>query len=390
MKNFLWILLIALLTMPIYAQADDELIAILLDHNNQSFILINEDGSEEIFPLIRPQPDLNRWGNTPISNDTRYVGACWTVSDNSFTNDYRFIVQEIRTGEIILEKDYADLISCTATAFNIDSTQIAISVIDEMGWTLEVYDLNSGDLVHDLGMRQEISDHYFEITDGYFGNGVYFRIEVYHFDNETIVLGASPFIAMGTPDSFPAFTWNLEDNSLVVAEHAGNNLGDNLFATGETAFPILNEDYDAVYGAFWSHNEVRVFTAQSETTIYRNTEQSMSQTHFINSGEHVAILIDALESRIEILSRDGSRMTTDTIPTASSIQIGNHGEAGIILWSDSIDDMYITHLQMLQIDGTLSDIWATEASENRHSLELVWTQPLPLDASYPNFATLED
>lgn len=396
MKKLVLMLIILSVFFPIHAQTDDMLVAILLDHANQNLITISGNGTQSIVPLLIPQTTgTYRFNTTVISNDARYAGFCLGEDNagSSFTNNYFLNIQDLESGEIIFEKAYEDLFSCIATSFNTDNSQLAVAVIDDFGWTLEVYNLQDSSLVYDLGVREEISNYYADIADIENPNSVYFRITVYYFDDTQIILGSVPFIAMGSPDSVPVFDWNLEDDSLTLREYAGNAFGDNLFASDETVFPTLNPEYDALTnGLFAPTNEINLFNGSEVFPIYRNTEASVTQANFINDGENIMVYRNTPEAQIDILSRDGTIITTEVIPTqASAIATGNHSQAGIILWDEMPDEeIYITHLQMLHIDGTLRDLWVSESFSSPPPIELVWTQPLPSEASYPAFIALDD
>jgi len=420
--KFLVLCVLLCTTLISFAQEDENLIAVVLDGSNQDLLLVYSDGSNTVVELPIPDNVFLNGSTMTVSDDASYAAICWSMEPNvavgnGFSDTYQLTVLELETGTLLLEQEYEDTTMCDASSFNDTGTQLAVATVsgtppfntDTHGqWALEIYDLESSDIVAGLASSNESTNPITnelttnpEIINTFpgFDSDVPILADVQSFVGDHITFASIPFIGMGGIADVPAFSWSMTDGEITLVEDIGKLLGDSLSATGEVVFPVLNAEYAAAIPnrPVTQANEVHLFDGQREQVIYRNTDWVIMQTHFVNDGQDVAIILleanDSLpvRSRIDVVSRNGAIQTLPAL-YANNLQVANNGNGAVILWTDlKEDNANITHLDVSDADGNIEKtLWAYQHQPPENIVgfsfpELVWSQPLPEDANYAPF-----
>lgn len=405
MKRILLILTILLATFSASAQEDPDLIAIAVDTTYHQLILIDSGGGDTFVDFPAPMGAFMGGRTMTVSQDTSLVAYCWGIG-NGVNNNYHLSVMEISTGEMLLDRDFGNILDCQAGEFSPDGTQVAVARVNtapaygnatKAEWALEIYDVASGEVVSELGPRDEIAT----ALSG-FGEEVSVLADVQHFTDETVSFAAIPYVGMGGIDNVPAFAWNLTDNTLTQHDSIGRLSGDHLYATNETVYPAYNSDLAAAVpeGPRPLANEVRVIDDQGERVIYQNEDWVIAQTFFIADGESIAVVLlanaenpDQQAQRIDIIHRDGSVIE---LPQGydNFTQVGNAEGGGVVLWADFPEGSSppTNHLSLIQPDDTVEEIWSykAETDDMGYSFyELVWARPMPDEGDFPPFVAIQ-
>lgn len=393
MKKFLLVLFVLLLTIPTFAQTDNEIAAIMVDSVNLQIITVYEDGSDRVLGLPITQEAHTSSSFMTISHDAQYAGICYGVNDTN-TNKYFFMVLDLTDNTILFEEDLGQIQICQAMAFDADASRVAVAKIieapvydnsSEAVWALDVYNTQTGEIINSLGSRDIISAEFinFESTPPILAH-------VRKFDSDSITFAAIPFVGMGGIADVPAFTWSLADDSIVVADAIMGNLLSNINPiTGEIAYPNLNEAFDAAVpdGPMPQANEIILMEDDAEQVIYRNTEWVISQAYFVNNGNSLAVFTienanndDMItEQRIALVQRDGSLLTLGAYDFY--IQIGNWSNGTLVLSAEQPTGAATPkgHISLFDSQGNGDEIWTYQTGIGERGfafLELIWTQPI--------------
>jgi hypothetical protein len=237
----------------------------------------------------------------------------------------------------------------------------------------------------------------FESMEEYwFEPGISPMPDVIDYSVTRIIFVAYPFVGRDGPPAVPAFAWNLTNNELTPLEGLDNVGSTYLSATEEIAYPYLNEAFPAAQpmGPVPLANEIRITDASGTRTIYRDSENVVTNLRFVNGGRQIsAMLIPAADpngqmepmpARYILINRDG---TVENLNSASTnfVQLfsTNNGFGVLKIEQQQLpENRFVNFHQILTYtNGNLVEVWefmpeVVPPETGQIYMELLWSSPL--------------
>ncbi len=384
----------------------------LSDSQASNLIRVNTiDGSQQNISLGITENHLYI-SNMAFSDDGRLVAFCAVerASDDSTTT--RLIIRNLNTASNLMEQSYNNLPGCNPSVFNAGATQLAVGFVfnsafdgqnypDEPDWALRIFDINTGNIIHELSKDSPNAPDYESMRDDFwFEEGISAMTRAVELTKDDVLFTAFPFIGRDGPLRVPAHRWNLLTDEVTPVEGL-TELGATFLAeTGEIVYPYLDESLPAgqPMGPMPLANTVRINDNGSIRTIYQNTEDVIAATRFISGGEQIAVTIvpawdennpeQIAPTRDIILNRDGS---IDDFDEAFIYHYHARGtDDGFIMGSVTQNDQIAQKYELMRYqDGQLTSIWTRTGQEGNIWLEFVWSPPMPVNDNLPSFTPLQ-
>lgn len=409
-------LLIGLLLIALPASAQDSPTWSIYLYDNISYELIRVDaiGSLDVFSMGVGENSYVGLNQMAISNDGTLLAYCKETRNNpnDYVGDKTVIVRDIAGETDLLTLDYGAIPGCAVTAFSEDSSQIAVSLVNELlyvagvedtplpAWQLQLIDVATGTIIDELNADEGLIPPF---TD--FGEGVPLLAEVRRFEANQLSFVALPFIGIDGPPQVPAYVWNLNNNTVEALPNLGRMNADYLAETGEIAYTSYDEAYEAAaaVGPLPSSNTLNIGLRDgSSQVIYRNQEWVIIGADFINDGQSLAISLlvgwnpdkpeETSTMRYEILNRDGSieelDMRFDGYNEIVAVEDG-----AVLTWTinptaEGYQASYVAYW-----DGTSLNTIAEFTPDYTQGFSppmLVWSTPMNITAmNFASFGTIE-
>lgn len=385
----------------------------LVEGQTNNLIRVNTvDGSTQELSLGLT-PDLIYVTNMAFTDDGRLVAFCAVeqAGDNGTTT--RLIVRDINAGTNIMEQSYNNLPGCNPSVFNADASQLAVGFVfnsdfdgqnfpNEPDWALRVFDINTGNVVHELSKNSPNAPDYESMReDFWFEDGISAMTRAIQLTEDEVLFTAFPFIGRDGPLRVPAHRWNLLTDEVTPIEGL-TELGATFLAeTGEIVYPYLDKSLPAgqPMGPMPLANTVRINDNGIVRTIYQNTEDVIAATRFITGGEQIAVTIvpawdennpneQPAPTRDIILNRDGSIDDFDEAFIYHYHALGT--DDGFIMGSVTQNDQVAQKYELMRYqNGQLTTIWTRTGQEGNIWLEFVWSPPMTVSPNLPDFTPIQ-
>jgi hypothetical protein len=387
--------------------APDEEVMLFENVNSEAIRINLSTGSSQSIDLGLAENNIYLSGRT-VSNDGRLLAYCAVERDaNGVDVTSRFAVRDLETGTNLIEQNFGNIPACNPGAFSPDSTKVAVGFVfnsaftgensfpNEPAWALRVFDVQSGALVHEFSANSPNAPDFGAMEEYWFEPGMSPMPDVVDYSVTRIIFVAYPFVGRDGPPAVPAFAWYLPNNELRPVEGLENVGSTYLSATEEVAYPFLNEAFPAAQpmGPIPLANEIRIQDASGTRTIYRDSENVVTNLRFVNGGRQIAAMLipggdpngqmEPMPARYILINRDG---TVENLNSASPnfVQLfpTNNGFGVLKIEQQQLpENRFVNFHQILTYtNGNLVEVWeltpeAIPPEQGQIYMELLWSSP---------------
>lgn len=411
--GLLLLYLLLLGALPAAAQESGGWFVYLFDSINNALIRVDDSGAMARYPLGLAGDEFANSSDMAVSDDGRLLAFCKMQLSGQDATGRTLIVREVASETRLLEMAIDPAYSgCRPSGFDRGGTRLVLGLAAELGfdtdsgqpvqrvspgWRLQVLDVSSGAVLHELNSETPNAP----MLDD-FGRGmpVPLMADMLSFQGDALVFRGWPYIGTEAPAELPAWRWNLGTGEISPVANIGRLKSDYLLATGELAYPALDETRPAAEpgGPLPQANMVIVQTPDdSSQAVYRNAEEVIVAAQFVDDGRALGISLlegfdmenpsDTFTMRHILLDRSG-KVTDVGAAYEQYTQLKAVPGGAVIVWAEmATEGAPIAHLGVVE-DGTLREIWSYQPPmEGGYSfLELVWTPPVEVEGALPDFA----
>lgn len=330
-RNIVYLLIgLLLIALPASAQDSQNWFIYLFDNINYNLIRVDSTGATETFSLGIDDNSFVNFNDMAINQDGTRVAFCEetrTDMNSILPGQKTVVVRDIVKESNLRTMDYGNPYGCSVSAFSEDSSEIAVSLVNELPympnfvdtpaptWELQLIDLSTGYLANNIAYY--ISEM---PNASFFGQDVPLLADVRLWNDHIVRFAGMPYLGTDGPPEVPVYEWNLKSGSIKeMPPSTGRMNNDYLPGTGELVYAALDDRLASVVpgGPIALANVVNIRDeAGNFRTIYQNTEWVIAGTTFISDGQSIAIsLFGAWDdnnpelsamARYEVLNRDGS------------------------------------------------------------------------------------
>jgi hypothetical protein len=396
----------------------DEVVLLFDGYNGAVTRIHLNNGSSETFGLGLSLGN-SYVGGRAFSSDGRLMAFC--VIDRLSNTEVvsRFIIRDVEAGTNLHEENFGNIPACNPKAFSPDNSKVAVGFVfnsvitgelnfpDEPNWALRIYELQTGTVVQEINADSPNMPDFGSMTDFWYEPGMSPMMDVIDYSVNTITFLAYPFVGRDGPPAAPAYRWDLTTNQLTQIEGLGINGATYLSASHEIAYPYLNEDFPAAQpmGPVNLANEIRLSDANGTRTIYRDTENVITNLRFVNGGRQLAVMLipagdpdsqmEPAPVRYILLNRDGS---VENVNSASPyfVQIfGTSNGFGVLRIEPRQNDAgeYFNFHQVLTYqNGELATVWEytpPQVVNGQIWMELLWASPQQIAPNLAPFVAIQ-
>ena len=403
-KRFVFLMIALLISTTAFAQDNDTTwSAYLLDTIDYSLVRVDADGSTDTFSLgLEADAFINQTEIT-ISNDGTLVAYCKTTPEATKT----LVIRDIMTATNLQEIEFGTIPACAATAFSVDDTTIAVSLVHyqafetvpdgEARWSLNLITVEDGTIQTTLDDNNPNMPAY-----DLFGDDVPMMADVQSFTDDSITFWGIPFVGMGGPSYVPAYNWVVSDNMITQQAREYGIFGSDLLATtGEFIYPSLDETLPAAEpsGPMPQANVVELLIPEQDAiTIFVSDEWIISSATFINNGQSIAVLSvpgfsanataqNMNTTRIDVINRDGTVVLADAFVDSFGVLSAVDGGMLIVRTPNPTLDGTYPPTQIWFWNGEMTQVatYAPDYSNMWSPPQLIWTAPSVEATELPAF-----
>ena len=403
MKRSLLMGLCGLLLAVAPASAQDSWFTYLYNWENVQLVQVDASGTQSIYPLGVGQNATFSTRDMAFTRDGQRVALCAQDYSREPTTSTLY-VRDIAAQVNVLQIDLGARVGCAVkqAAFSPDESRVAVGLINHFGaidpgarpdvpaWQLQVYEIASGQVVHELKASDPAV-----ASSGMIPDGVIMP-EVRAFSADSIIFAEVPY-AVGGPASVSAFAWQYGSGALSpVPDGPYSHFGvDELPGTGETAWAAFNPNLPAAAAdsPLGNLNVVVVGTSNGEERIvYHSPEWTIIDVRFIDNGQRLAILLfPPFNPDQQALTR---WVAVDRAGNVTELQ--TNSEVGGSL--EAAPDGYI-YLQVIvnpeNFEATQYALGLFQGSQRRdiwftvgQTWEVAWSAPTPATPNLPPFTAV--
>jgi hypothetical protein len=387
--------------------APDEEVMLFDSYNGDVIRIKLADGSSQNYDLGFGNAEIYLGGRA-VSSDGRLLAYCAFERLNEVDVNNRFAVRDLEAGVNLIEQNFGNIPGCNVGAFSPDNSKVAVGFVfnsvitselnfpNEPNWALRIFDVQSGAMLQEISADSPNAPDFESMDEYWFEPGISPMPDVIDYSVTRIIFVAYPFVGRDGPPAVPAFAWNLTNNELTPLEGLDNVGSTYLSATEEIAYPYLNEAFPAAQpmGPVPLANEIRITDASGTRTIYRDSENVVTNLRFVNGGRQIsAMLIPAADpngqmepmpARYILINRDG---TVENLNSASTnfVQLfsTNNGFGVLKIEQQQLpENRFVNFHQILTYtNGNLVEVWefmpeVVPPETGQIYMELLWSSPL--------------
>lgn len=389
----------------------------LWDARDSAVVMLDLATGDRNVQTIVSQPD-SYIIQPRISDDGTLVAFCETIRSGDTISDIVFVVHNLTTNQQVFRESFGRIAGCEAGAFNEDGTQVTLGVVhnnpvmgatnfpDMPDWGIRVYDVATGTITQEFNADNPTAPDFPNIDDAYwFEPNISPLVRGVSFVGNTVYLTAHPFVGRDAAFVHPAYTWNIITNEWAFLDGLTRVGADVLPATGEVVYPYLDDNYPVAQlpGPGVRANTVRIDDNGTHRTIYRNTEESIVRTQFVNGGTQVLLTLvpnfdyenpnpdSAGGTYYALLSRDGTVTRLNAVTNwYQQIAPTNDGYISFYLdQTDVINSAYnVVHTQIEGDTQVQATLWTQSADLPNTSYSFLWSPPMTVRDNLASFVML--
>lgn len=299
-KAFILMTMLVLAVLPALAQ--NTWYAFVFNGLSGQLVRVDAAGGQMTFDLAMPENAFVSGSMIALSPDGSRVAYCPnTPGSESAQGTSTLIVRDLEANNNVLEVDLGASVGCQVSddSLNEDGSQVAVSLVryfpgdvsadtSSPVWHLYVYDINSGQVVHELSADSPASTEAGVVADAAL------LPEVRSFANNQIIFAEVPWAIGGAPE-WRAFIWDLSGGTLQL-DNSGfwGKSGLSTLPNGEIVWVDTdpNRPSSDPGGPIPAFNVIRMADSGGEArTIYHNGERILIDTAFINGGAQLGVVL---------------------------------------------------------------------------------------------------
>lgn len=390
-------------------------LVLLWDGANQTVHQLNTD-TDVLTPYpINPNPDGFHIGLPRISPDGRLIAFCQATRLSDEQVSYALVVRELLAARNSMTIDFGTIAGCEAGVFNADGTQVTVGVVynnpimnaenfpDMPDWAIHLYDIPSGTVAQAFDADNPSAPDFAALDDAYwFEPNISPMLRSVAFIGEDVYLTAFPFVGRDSAFVNPAYRWNVTANTFTFVDGLTRIGADVLPSTDEIVYPYLDDAYPVAQppGPSPRANSIQVEDANgTQRTIYRNTNENILRTLFVNGGDAVlAMLVPDFDPQNPETAGESRYILVDRAGNVTDVEGGlpfydrahGTGTGFVTLYVDSytIPNPSVTMVAYDSTTAQSTELWVYTPDNITRNLMLLWVPPMQNRADLPTFTVL--